>query len=157
MFSEFTIQIKITQLYVSKHGAGNTLFCICILCTNLLYPSKGTYLCCNVQSNVNNIGCNIRTPDPSCQISSGKVRSLILLQPCLFQVLGLSRFTNSFCIFCSLLGTIFIIAGLYSVLWGKANDGDNFVGNTETRKAADGSNNNISDCNIGIKEPLLEK
>lgn len=57
----------------------------------------------------------------------------------------------------SLLGTILIIAGLYSVLWGKANDGDNFVGNTETQKAADGSNNNISDCNIGIKEPLLEK
>lgn len=56
----------------------------------------------------------------------------------------------------SLLGTILIIAGLYSVLWGKANDGDNFVANTETQKARDGSNNNTSDCNIGIKEPLLE-
>lgn len=50
----------------------------------------------------------------------------------------------------SLLGTILVISGLYSVLWGKANDA-----NTETHKPTYGSNNNISDCNIGIKEPLL--
>jgi hypothetical protein len=68
------------NITIDHIGAGSTMFCICILCTNLLYPSEGTYLCCNVQSNVNNIGCNIGTADPSCEISSGKVRSLITLR-----------------------------------------------------------------------------
>jgi hypothetical protein len=68
----------------------------------------------------------------------------------------LSRFINSFCIFCSLLGAILVIAGLYTVLWGKANDEDQFVKGPETHNPTDESNNNTSDCNIGIRQPLLE-
>jgi len=56
----------------------------------------------------------------------------------------------------SLLGAILVIAGLYTVLWGKANDEDQFVKGPETQNPTDESNNNTSDCNIGIKQPLLE-
>lgn len=42
----------------------------------------------------------------------------------------------------SLLGAILIIAGLYMVLWGKAND--------------DCNTDNITDCSIDNKEPLLQ-
>lgn len=45
----------------------------------------------------------------------------------------------------SLLGTILIIAGLYTVLWGKTKD---------EKLQKDGSDN--SHCNIHIRQPLLE-
>jgi drug/metabolite transporter (DMT)-like permease len=54
----------------------------------------------------------------------------------------------------SLLGAILVISGLYIVLWGKAKD-DKLV-SPEKHNPADGSNNNISDWNIGVNQSLLQ-
>eukprot|EP01018_Ginkgo_biloba_P017334 Gb_23338 [translate_table: standard] len=51
----------------------------------------------------------------------------------------------------SVVGAVLIIAGLYTVLWGKANDQIN----VDSTKDATSDNNNI-DYNIEIKQPLLE-
>ena len=142
---------------IDRNGAfaGSIVFCIFILCTNVLYPSKGTCVCCNVQSNFNHCCCSIGTANPSREILSWKVRYLLKAEPYHLQVLALSRFIEIFCLLCSLVGAILVIAGLYIVLWGKSKD-DKLVASPEKHNSANGSSNNIDDWNIGINQRLLQ-
>ena len=54
-------------------------------------------------------------------------------------------FVSALFVLCSLLGTVLIITGLYTVLWGKAKY------DTWERDGSDDSH-----CNIQIRQPLLQ-